>query len=112
MTGRRKRPHPDAKPTKPERLNLALTDFLKTKGLRDRVIQANAIDDWPNVVGPQISKVTEALKITPDGTLFVAVTTNAWMNELSLMEPELLRALNSTEGRAPVKRIRWLLKRD
>ena len=75
MTGRRKRPHPDAKPTKPERLNLALTDFLKTKGLRDRVIQANAIDDWPNVVGPQISKVTEALRITPDGTLFVAVTT-------------------------------------
>jgi hypothetical protein len=30
--------------------------------------------------------------------MFVRVTTNAWMNELSLMEPELLRALNSTEG--------------
>ena len=111
MTGRRKRPHPDAKPTKPERLNLALTDFLKPKGLRDRVIQANAIDDWPNVVGPQISKVTEALKITPDGTLFVAVTTNAWMNELSLMEPELIRVLNIHASARRVKKIRFELKR-
>jgi predicted nucleic acid-binding Zn ribbon protein len=111
VTGRRKRPHPDAKPTKPERLNLALTDFLKTKGLRDRVIQANAIDDWPNVVGPQISKVTEALKITPDGTLFVAVTTNAWMNELSLMEPELIRVLNIHASARRVKKIRFELKR-
>ena len=111
MTGRRKRPHPDAKPTKPERLSLALTDFLKTKGLRDRVIQANAIDDWPNVVGPQISKVTEALKITPDGTLFVAVTTNAWMNELSLMEPELIRVLNIHASARRVKKIRFELKR-
>jgi predicted nucleic acid-binding Zn ribbon protein len=41
----------------------------------------------------------------------VRVTTNAWMNELSLMEPELLRALNATPGRAPVKKIRWLLMR-
>ncbi len=111
MTGRRKRPHPDAKPVKPERLSLALSNFLKTKGLRDRVIQANAIDDWPKVVGPQISKVTQALKITPDGTLFVAVTTNAWMNELSLMEPELIRVLNIHASTRRVKKIRFELKR-
>jgi predicted nucleic acid-binding Zn ribbon protein len=51
------------------------------------------------------------MSITADGTLFVNVTTNAWMNELSLMEPELLRALNAKDGRTPVKRIRWLLLR-
>ena len=75
------------------------------------MIQANAIDDWPNVVGPQISKVTEALRITPDGTLFVAVTTNAWMNELSLMEPELIRVLNIHASARRVKKIRFELKR-
>ena len=53
----------------------------------------------------------EPKSISADGTLFVAVTTNAWMNELSLMEPELLRALNAKEGRVPVRRIRWLLRR-
>jgi hypothetical protein len=34
------------------------------------------------------------------------------MNELSLMEPELLRSLNAKGGRGPVKRIRWLLRRQ
>ena len=64
------------------------------------------------LVGPQIAAVTEPMSIAADGTMFVRVTTNAWMNELSLMEPELLRALNAKEGRAPVRRIRWLLRRD
>jgi hypothetical protein len=39
------------------------------------------------------------------------VTTNAWMMELSLLEPEVLRALNAKPDRKPVKKIRWLLKR-
>jgi predicted nucleic acid-binding Zn ribbon protein len=111
MSARRKRPHPDAKPLKPERLSLAVSDFLKTKGLNDRVIQANAIDDWPKVVGPQIAQVTEALSITPDGILFVAVTTHGWMNELSLMEPELIRVLNIQASARRVKKIRFSLKR-
>ena len=96
---------------KPEPLSLALSNFLKTKGLSDRVTQANVIDDWPNVVGPQIAKVTEALSITPDGTLFVAVTTHGWMNELSLMEPELIRVLNIHASARRVKKIRFSLKR-
>jgi predicted nucleic acid-binding Zn ribbon protein len=41
----------------------------------------------------------------------VAVTTNAWMMELSMMEPDLLLALNAKAGRVAVKRIRWLLQR-
>jgi predicted nucleic acid-binding Zn ribbon protein len=43
--------------------------------------------------------------------LFVHVKTNPWMNELSLMEPQLLRYLNNDQSRPPVKRIRWLLAR-
>jgi predicted nucleic acid-binding Zn ribbon protein len=55
--------------------------------------------------------VTKPISVTPDGTLFVAVTTNAWMNELSLMEPQLLRALNAKASRARVKKIRLQLMR-
>jgi predicted nucleic acid-binding Zn ribbon protein len=62
-------------------------------------------------VGAQIAKVTEPRSISGDGTLFVWVTTNAWMNELSLLEPELLRALNAKPERPPVRRIRWQIKR-
>ena len=89
----------------------AVAKFLQQSGLARRVEQAGVIPEWPALVGAQISAVTEPRSITPDGTLFVAVKTNAWMNELSLMEPELLRALNAKDGRARIERIRWQLMR-
>jgi predicted nucleic acid-binding Zn ribbon protein len=103
MTERRK---------KPSTVGDVLAGVLRDSGIAERVEQARLIPEWPALVGAQIAAVTEPTSITADGTMFVRVTTNAWMNELSLMEPELLRALNVTEGRAPVKKIRWLLKRD
>jgi predicted nucleic acid-binding Zn ribbon protein len=96
---------------KPSALGDVLAGVLRDSGVAERVEQAGLIPEWPALVGPQIASVTEPMSITADGTMFVQVTTNAWMNELSLMEPELLRALNAKPGRAPVKRIRWLLRR-
>ena len=102
MTERRK---------KPSSVGDVLAGVLRDSGIAERVEQARLIPEWPALVGAQIAAVTEPTSIAADGTMFVRVTTNAWMNELSLMEPELLRALNATPGRSPVKRIRWLLKR-
>lgn len=89
----------------------ALSGFLKRSGLEKRIAQAGAVEDWAAVVGDRIAAVTRADSVTPDGTLFVSVLTNAWMNELSLLEPELLKALNSAEGRPRVKKIRFQLRR-
>ena len=97
--------------TKPESLGAILHGFLEQSGLEERVTQAQVVPEWPTLVGAQIAAVTEPLSVSADGTLFVAVTTNAWMTELSLLEPELLRALNARRARTPVQRIRWLLRR-
>jgi hypothetical protein len=43
--------------------------------------------------------------------LFVAVKTNAWMSELSLMEPELVARLKRLPGGERLSRIRWQLMR-
>ena len=96
---------------KPASIADVLAGVLEETGIAARVEQAGIIPEWAALVGAQIAAVAEPMSITADGTLFVHVTTNAWMNELSLMEPELLRALNAKEGRVPVKRIRWLLRR-
>ena len=88
-----------------------LAGVLERAGIAERVEQAGVIPEWPRWSGRRSRRVTEPQSIAADGTLFVHVTTNAWMNELSLMEPELLRALNAKAGRTPVRRIRWLLKR-
>jgi len=93
-----------------ERVSDVVADYLKQSGLAPRVEQAAVIPEWSSLVGPQVAAVTQPRSVTPDGTLFVWVTTNAWMTELSLLEPELLRALNSKPDRPSVRQIRWQLR--
>jgi predicted nucleic acid-binding Zn ribbon protein len=87
----------------------ALSSFLRDAGLSERVEQAGAVLEWADIVGPQIASVTSARSVSSDGTLFVAVRTSAWMNELALMEPDLLRKLNADPARAPIRRIRYVM---
>ena len=101
----------DAKKRAPSKMDEALTSFLERSGLAARVDQASVVPEWRSLVGDQIATVTIPHAIAQDGTLFVAVTTNAWMTELSLMEPQLLRVLNAKPGRTPIVRIRWQLMR-
>jgi predicted nucleic acid-binding Zn ribbon protein len=101
----------DEKKRKPEALGNVLGAFLKDSKLEDRVEAAQVIPEWESLVGKQIATVTMPISVTRDGTLFVAVKTNGWMNELSLMEPQLLRALNAKAGRVRVKKIRLQLMR-
>ncbi len=95
----------------PQALGDVMRSVLSDTKIGDRIRQAQVIPDWAALVGPQIAKVTEPLSVTPQGTLFVAVQTNAWMTELSLLEPELLKKLNVKTGRLSIKRIRWQIQR-
>lgn len=95
----------------PEPIGDALAEFLRARGLEERVDRASILLEWATLVGEQIARVTTPRQITDDGTLFVGVTTHAWMTELSLMEAQLLARINVREGRKPVRRIRWELRR-
>ena len=94
------------KKTTPTRLADVLTSYFKQAGLTKRVQQAGIIEEWAELVGPQIAAVTAPESVTPDGLLRVRVATAAWANELSLMSPKILARLNAgRSGR--VKEIRW-----
>ena len=99
------------KKRKPVPIAEAVSGFLSQHGLVKRVQQATALEDWPKVVGDRIAAVTKPLSITPDGVLFVAVSTHSWMTELALMEPELLAALNLGRAQEKVRKIRYRLDR-
>jgi predicted nucleic acid-binding Zn ribbon protein len=92
---------------KPQRVGRVVAEFLDTSGLAARIDQAAIVPEWPTIVGSQIGAVTKPLRITADGTLFVVVETNAWMTELSLLEPQILAAINRAGKGAPIKKIRW-----
>jgi predicted nucleic acid-binding Zn ribbon protein len=107
------------KKTPPETFGDVLSSFLEHSGLAGRVEQAAVVPEWEQIVGAQIAAVTTPIMISRDGTLFVAVRTSAWMQELSLMEPQLLQALNARTGgeskeigggrSATIERIHWRL---
>ncbi|MBK5187605.1 MAG: DUF721 domain-containing protein [Gemmatimonadaceae bacterium] len=94
---------------KPEKMADALASFLKTTKDGSRVDQARVVPEWPALVGANIAAVTEPIMITRDGTLFVSVKTSSWMSELSLMEPQLLIAINANRTSGKVSKIHWRL---
>ena len=95
------------KKPQPTPLADALVSYFKQAGLTKRVQQAGIIEEWAELVGPQIASVTAPESITPDGVLRVRVASAPWANELSLMSPKILARLNAgRSGR--VKEIRWM----
>ncbi|MEP7325228.1 MAG: DUF721 domain-containing protein [Gemmatimonadota bacterium] len=82
---------------------------LAKNGLAKRVAQASVIEEWPELVGMQIAKVTQAESVTADGVLWVRVATAAWANELSMMTPRILARVNA-ERKGRIREIRWVAK--
>lgn len=95
----------------PERLAEMLGQFLRTSGLGDRVKQTEVLTNWEELVGPEIAHVTRPLSVSEDGTLHAVARTPAWMHELTLMEADLLLAINRITASRPIRKIRWSLMR-
>ena len=93
--------------SKPTPLAEALQSYLKKAGLVKRIGQARVLEDWAELVGPQIAKVTQPESVGADGVLRVRVATPAWANELQMMTQQILARLNTgRSGR--ITSIRWM----
>ena len=90
-----------------ERIGGLVDATLARLGIAERVKRSEVVADWRRLVGSHIADVAQAVSVRGD-TLFVAVDSAAWRNELSLMRPQLLAKLNAgrTEGR--IERIVFL----
>jgi predicted nucleic acid-binding Zn ribbon protein len=102
----------DDRKRRPATVGDVLASVLQSSGLTERVAQAGIFPEWPRLVGGQIASVTEPVALQQDGTLVVMVTTHAWMQELSLLEPQLLTRINHDAARLPVKKLRWIPRRS
>ena len=101
----------ERKKGRPTPLGEVMPEVLGQSGLAERLEQASVIVHWAQIVGREIAKVTQPISVDRKGVLQVAVTSNAWMTELSMMTPELLRAINEKAGSRKVVQIRWQLVR-
>ena len=89
------------------RVSEVIKSYFGRQGITRRIRQASVVGDWEVLVGSQVANVTTPVSVDADGTLRVRVESSAWMQELQLMSPTILKTLR--EDRRPIKRIRWML---
>lgn len=90
-----------------ERIDGVVEAMFARLGITQRVKRAEVVAGWADLVGPHIADVAQAVGVK-GGTLFVAVESAAWRNELSLMRPQLLAKLNAGRREGRIERIVFL----
>ena len=95
----------------PERVGNVLGDLLRSLGLEERLTPWRAVVLWPEVVGEEASKRSQATACAA-GTLFVSVASSSWMHQLSFLRRDIQKKLNDRLGRPVVREIVFTLKKD
>ena len=78
-----------------------LNKLVENLGIENQLLENKAIVEWPNIVGPKISKNSKAERIK-DGILFVKTSNNVWKNELTFYKMDLIKKINSELGKRVV----------
>ena len=87
-------------------LSESLHSLFKELGHEKKIKQMQIIDQWPDLVGDQISAVAAADKIR-DEILYVRVSSMTWKTELTLRKDELLRKIEERLGADIIVDIRF-----
>ncbi len=85
----------------------AIRDLFESLGISGRIREYDAVVRWNEVVGEQIARVTEAVKIDK-GVLVVRVHNGPWRNELTLLKDDVIEKINAALGEKVVKEIRFV----
>ncbi len=97
-----------SKTSQPELLGDLIPRFFERQGIAGKVEAASVIPEWETLVGAGIAAVATPRGVS-DGVLFVAVATSAWMMELNLMKPEIIRRLNAGKRAGRIQQIVFVL---
>lgn len=89
---------------KMDRLSVTLGKILKARGIEDRLHEYRVFSRWKEVAGQAIARHAEPRALR-GGKLVLIVDSPAWMQQLSLMKPELIEKLNSNLGGKTIRDI-------
>jgi hypothetical protein len=91
-------------------LRQALDRSLRDLGLQKRLKSEQLSVLWPKIVGPGVAKIAFPAQFR-NGTLFIDVVDNVWMQELKFKEGELIGLLNEALREPLVRRLFFQLDR-
>jgi hypothetical protein len=89
-----------------ERLKFFLEKSLKGLNLEGTYQVSRVFGAWGELVGPLIAQHTKP-RFFRQGVLIVEVSSAAWANELTMLKPGIMQALEKRLGRGLIREIRW-----
>jgi hypothetical protein len=92
------------KKTKPLLVGDILQETLKRRNIPIDCRDQEIVTGWEKTVGPQIFQQTRPEKIR-NKTLYLKVSSSAWMQQLQFMKPELIEKVNAALGKEAVNNI-------
>ena len=81
-----------------------ISDFLRQNKLDTRLKERNLIENWENIVGKTVNRLTKYIYIK-DNKLFVHLSSSVAKNELHMIKDDLVRRLNETAGEKIIREI-------
>ena len=77
-------------------------------GLGERLLDIRIRQEWENLMGPDLARRAQPTALSR-GVLQVTVTNSAWLQELTLREPEVRRRLADRYGADSIRALRFSL---
>jgi hypothetical protein len=87
--------------SKLDRLSYTLGSMLKARGLGSRLSEYRVFGQWEASVGPAIARHAQPQALRGK-KLTLVVDSPAWMQQLSLLKPELMGKVNKTLGKEAI----------
>ena len=87
-----------------DRLSNTLGSLLKARGLGSRLDEYRVFGQWEKSVGPVIARHARP-QIVRGKKLTLIVDSPAWMQQLSLLKPQIIEKVNAKLGRETIKDI-------
>jgi hypothetical protein len=87
-----------------DKLSATLGKLLKARGLQSRLYEYRIFGQWERSVGPMIARHAQPQAVRGN-KLSLVVDSPAWMQQLSLLKPEIIAKLNNSIGRDMIKDI-------
>ncbi len=87
-----------------ERLKDVLLRFLNVSGLQTQLNEYRAVQVWPKVAGPAVTRLTGSVDYR-NNTLYIKITRPALRQDLSMGRSELVRKINKEVGAQVIQNI-------
>ncbi len=87
-----------------EKFSQTLGRILKARGMQSRLYEYRIFSQWERTVGQGIARHARPVSLR-GRKLILVVDSPAWMQQLSLMKPEIREKLNAGLGRESVREI-------